>query len=78
MKLNEIEEVGKVVQDGPDYRLIESKVIQGITTLPVGTLLVTSDQMQDYAKKCVRAALMEYVGPYSEKKATAIIPKIVK
>ena len=37
MKLNEIEEVGKVVQDGPDYGLIESKVIQGITTLPVGT-----------------------------------------
>ncbi|PAL02577.1 hypothetical protein [Lactococcus lactis] len=78
MKLSEIEEVGKVVQDGPDYGLIESKVIQGITTLPVGTLLVTSDQMQDYAKECIRAALMEYVGPYSEKKATAIISKIVK
>lgn len=58
MILNEIEEVGKVIQDGPDYGIIESKVIQGITTLPVGTLLVTSDQMQEYAKECVRAAII--------------------
>lgn len=38
----------------------------------------TAEQMQEYAKECVRAALKEYVGPYSDKKANSIISRIVK
>ena len=78
MKLSEIEEVARVVKDGPDYGLIESKVIQGISMLPVGTKFYTPEQMQEYAKECVRAALKEYIGPYSDKKANSIISRIVK
>ncbi|KSU12977.1 Phage protein [Lactococcus lactis subsp. lactis] len=40
--------------------------------------LYTSEQMQDYANECVRAALKEYVGPYSDKKANSIISRVVK
>ncbi|CAM3273861.1 hypothetical protein GHI93_11960 [Lactococcus hircilactis] len=40
--------------------------------------LYTAEQMQEYAKECVRAALKEYVGPYSEKKASSIISRVVK
>lgn len=38
----------------------------------------TAEQMQEYAKECVRAALKEYVGPYSGKKANSIISRVVK
>jgi hypothetical protein len=38
----------------------------------------SENQMQEYAKGCVRAALKEYVGPYSEKKASSIISRVVK
>lgn len=38
----------------------------------------TAEQMQEYAKECVRAALKEYVGPYSDKKANSIISRVVK
>ena len=58
MKLSEIEAVARVVKDGPDYGLIESEVIQGISMLPVGSELYTADQMQEYAKECVREAII--------------------
>ena len=38
----------------------------------------TAEQTQEYAKECVRAALKEYVGPYSDKKANSIISRVVK
>ena len=38
----------------------------------------TAEQMQDYAKACVKAALKEYVGPHSDKKANSIISRVVK
>ncbi|WKF73039.1 hypothetical protein QYM42_11780 [Lactococcus lactis] len=38
----------------------------------------TAEQMQEYAKECVRASLKEYVGPYSDKKANNIISRVVK
>lgn len=57
MKLSEIEEIARVVKDGPDYGLIESEVIQGISMLPVGTKFYTAEQMQEYAKAQVAEAL---------------------
>lgn len=57
MKPSEVEEVARVVKEGPDYGLIESEVIEGISMLPVGTKLYTAEQMQEYAKECVREAL---------------------
>ena len=50
MKQSEIEEVARVVKDGPDYGMIESKVIQGISMLPVGTKLYTDLQILEYAE----------------------------
>lgn len=38
----------------------------------------SENQMQEYAKECVRAALKEYVGPYSDKKANSIISRVVR
>ncbi|MCO7128575.1 hypothetical protein NH458_00660 [Lactococcus garvieae] len=46
MKLKDIEPVGVIVQEGNDHGLIESEVIQGISTLPVGTKLYTAEQMK--------------------------------
>lgn len=40
--------------------------------------LYTAEQMQEYAKECVKAALKEYVGPYSDKKASSIISRVVR
>lgn len=45
-ELKDIEPVGVIVQDGNDHGLIESEVIQGISTLPVGTKLYTAEQMK--------------------------------
>lgn len=50
MKLIEIEPVAIVVKDGPDYGLIESKVIQGISMLPVGTKFYTDLQILEYSE----------------------------
>ncbi|WP_349651980.1 hypothetical protein [Lactococcus lactis] len=68
MKLDEIEGVKEV-----------NTWIGGLpyTVEPVDKLH-TPEQMQEYAKECVRAALKEYVGPYSDKKANSIISRIVK
>lgn len=60
MKLSEIEAVGRVVKDGPDYGLIESEVIQCISMLPVGTKFYTADQMQQFMVQNVRHALTLY------------------
>ena len=62
MKLSEIEEVGYLLTAYDEDR----------------HALYTAEQMQDYAKECVRAALKEYVGPYSDKKANSIISRVVK
>ena len=43
-----------------------------------GQPLYSAEQMQEYAKECVKAALKEYVGPYSDKKANSIISRVVK
>lgn len=52
-ELKEIEPVGAIVQDGKDYGLIESEVLQGISVLPVGTKLYTAEQMKKHAEaKC--------------------------
>lgn len=40
--------------------------------------LHSAEKMQEHAKECVRAALKEYVGPYSDKKANSIILRIMK
>ncbi|WP_282798843.1 hypothetical protein [Lactococcus lactis] len=40
--------------------------------------LHTTEQMKEYTRECIRAALKEYVGPYSDKKASNIISKVVK
>ena len=62
MNLSEIEEVGYLLTAYDEDR----------------HALYTAEQMQDYAKECVRAALKEYVGPYSDKKANSIISRVVK
>ena len=60
MKLSEIEEVARVVKDGPDYGLIESKVIQGISMLPVGTKFYTDLQMQEFKDRTIRDIFEKY------------------
>lgn len=59
-ELKDIEPVGVIVQDGNDHGLIESEVIQGISTLPVGTKIYTAEQMQEYAKNMVYEALYKH------------------
>lgn len=68
MKLSEIEGVKEVNTwlDGLPY-----------TVEPVDKLH-TPEQTQEYAKECVRDALKEHVGPYSDKKANSIISRVVK
>ena len=60
MDLKDIEPVGVIVQDGNDHGLIESDVIQGISTLPVGTKIYTAEQIQKYAKNMVYEALYKH------------------
>lgn len=60
MKLSEIEEVARVVKDGPDYGLIESEVIQGISMLPVGTKFYTDLQMQEYKNESIKDIFEKY------------------
>jgi len=59
----------------PDYA---EKVVERDERYIIDHYLYTAEQMQEYAKECVRAALKEYVGPYSDKKANSIISRIVK
>ena len=60
MKLSKIEEVARVVKDGPDYGLIESEVIQGISMLPVGTKFYTDLQMQEYKNESIKDIFEKY------------------
>lgn len=76
MKLSEIEAVGRTKIFTGEFRLYKdmSELNEYIEEVDV----YTSEQMQEYAKECVREALKEYVGPYSEKKANSIILRVVK
>ncbi|WP_416434758.1 hypothetical protein [Lactococcus lactis] len=76
MKLSEIEAVGRTKIFTGEFRLYKdmSELNEYIEEVDV----YTAEQMQEYAKECVKAALKEYAGPYSEKKANSIISKIVK
>lgn len=60
MKLSKIEKVARVVKDGPDYGLIESEVIQGISMLPVGTKFYTDLQMQEYKNESIKDIFEKY------------------
>lgn len=76
MKLSEIEAVGRTKIFTGEMRVYKdmSELNEYIKEVDV----YTSEQMQDYAKECVKAALKEYVGPYSDKKANSIILRVVK
>ena len=78
MKLSEFESVGEVVLvKEPAWSTVQANLNQ-FCDLKDGDLLYTKKVAQEYAKECVKAALKEYAGPYSEKKANSIISKIVK
>ena len=76
MKLSEFESVGRAKIFTGEMRVYKdmSEFNEYIEEVDV----FTAEQMQEYAKECVKAALKEYVGPYSEKKANSIISKVVK
>ncbi|RQE00514.1 hypothetical protein D6117_002271 [Lactococcus lactis] len=76
MKLSEFEAVGRAKIFTGEMRVYKdmSEFNEYIEEVDV----FTAEQMQEYAKECVKAALKEYVGPYSEKKANSIISKVVK
>lgn len=76
MKLSEIEAVGRTKIFTGEMRVYKdmSELNEYIEEVDV----YTAEQMQEYAKECVRAALKEYVGPYSDKKANSIISRVVK
>ena len=83
MKLSEIEAVSPedfvVFEDETAYSYtIDRGCKENAIEVDDFPKLYTSEQMQEYAKECVKAALKEYVGPYSEKKANSIISKVVK
>ncbi|MFK5241995.1 hypothetical protein ACI3PF_13940 [Lactococcus lactis] len=76
MKLSEIKAVGRTKIFTGEWRVYKdmSELNEYIKEVDV----FTAEQMQEYAKECVKAALKEYVGPYSDKKANSIISKVVK
>ncbi|WP_416451657.1 hypothetical protein [Lactococcus lactis] len=76
MKLSEFEAVGRAKIFTGEMRVYKdmSEFNEYIEEVDV----FTAEQMQEYAKECVKAALKEYVGPYYEKKANSIISKVVK
>ena len=83
MKLSEIEAVSPedfvVFEDDTAYSYtIDRGCRENAIEVDDFPKLYTADQMKEYAKECVRAALKEYVGPYSDKKANSIISKVVK
>ena len=83
MKLSEIEAVSPedfvVFEDGMPYSYVIDRWYKtGAKEVDDFPKLYTAEQMQEYAKECVRAALKEYVGPYSDKKANSIISRVVK
>lgn len=82
MKLSEIEAYAyEVIYPDCDGELFFTLYLAKERAAEVGgdiRKLHTPEQMQEYAKECVRAALKEYVGPYSDKKANSIISRVVK
>ena len=83
MKLSEIEAVSPedfvVFEDETAYSYtIDRGCKENAIEVEDFPKLYTAEQMQEYAKECVRAALKEYVGPYSDKKANSIISRVVK
>ena len=76
MKLSEIESVGRAKIFTGEMRVYKdmSEFNEYIEEVDV----FKAEQMQEYAKECVKAALKEYVGSYSEKKANSIILRVVK
>ena len=76
MKLSEIEAVGRTKIFTGEMRVY--KDISEFNKYLKEVDVYTAEQMQEYAKECVRAALKEYVGPYSDKKANSIISRVVK
>ncbi|WP_374787969.1 hypothetical protein [Lactococcus lactis] len=76
MKLSEIEAVGRTKIFTGEMRVYKdmSEFNEYIEEVDV----YTAEQMQEYAKECVRGALKEYAGPYSDKKANSIISRVVK
>ena len=85
MKLSEIEAVSPedfVVfdkEDGMPYSYVIDRWYKtGAKEVDDFPKFYTAEQMQEYTKECVRAALKEYVGPYSDKKANSIISRVVK
>ncbi len=83
MKLSEIEAVSPedfvVFEDETAYSYtIDRGCKENAIEVEDFPKLYTAEQMQEYAKECVRAALKEYVSPYSDKKANSIISRVVK
>ena len=76
MKLSEIEAIGRTKIFTGEYRLYKdmSELNEYIKEVDV----YTAEQMKEYAKDCVKAALKEDSGPDSDKKANSIILKVVK
>lgn len=83
MKLSEIEAVSPedfvVFEDEMPYSYVIDRWYKtGAKEVDDFPKFYIAEQMQEYAKECVRAALKEYVGPYSDKKANSIISRVVK
>lgn len=83
MKLSEIEAVNPedfvVFEDEMPYSYVIDRWYKtGAKEVDDFPKFYTAEQMQEYAKECVRAALKEYVGLYSDKKANSIISRVVK
>lgn len=83
MKLSEIEAVNPedfvVFEDEMPYSYVIDRWYKtGAKEVDDFPKFYTAEQMQEYAKECVRAALKEYVGPYSDKKSNSIISRVVK
>lgn len=76
MKLSEIKAVGRTKIFTGEWRVY--KDMSELNEYIKGVDVFTAEQMQEYAKECVKAALKEYVGPYSDKKANSIILRVVK
>lgn len=83
MKLSEIESVSPedfvVFEDEMPYSYVIDRWYKtGAKEVDDFPKFYIAEQMREYAKECVRAALKEYVGPYSDKKANSIISRVVK
>ena len=83
MKLSDFEAVNPedfvVFEDGMPYSYVIDRWYKtGAKEVDDFPKFYIAEQMREYAKECVRAALKEYVGPYSDKKANSIILRVVK